>query len=154
MMRRWWRLISFFCNERNVFDLAAGLEICKGHLTAIQVMGHQWPKFLGGKNARNAKTVKEQPSHNSSEEFVMLANLHREWDPKYVASMVNKSIKKRGLRNTWSNDRSDEAGQAEFDRIKPLLYCIVRLKYPPLGRISNLRKVYSWGIPLRISWRG
>jgi hypothetical protein len=38
-------------------------------------------------------TVKEHPSHNSSEEFV-LANLHREWDPKYVASVVNKSIEK------------------------------------------------------------
>ena len=37
------------------------------------------------------------------------------------------------------------AGQAEFDRIKPLLYCIVRLKYPPLGRYIQFEKGVQLG---------
>ena len=89
-------------------------------------------------------TVKEHPSHMSAEEFV-LANLHRDWDPKYVASAVNKSIEKGVLEHLIQRHGSDEAGQAEFDKIKPFLQCVVRLKYPFNGRYVKYEKGVQLG---------
>ena len=75
----------------------------------------------------------------SLEAFV-LANLHREWDPTGVAAVANKCIKKGVLKHLIAQRGSEEAGQAEYDKIKHLLHCVVRLKYPPLGRFVQYEK--------------